>query len=119
MSTYHLTATGSTTCDELPHQFDPPCLWVHCAFPHEVIDRQLDGFLGSHTLCNHVEVSGDLAMIKTYITHNQLRPKTTVETNEPFVMEDLPHTIQTVLVQQLSDDSAPLILHPGLMYDDR
>ena len=44
-------------------------------------------------------------------TYDQLRAKPTVEADETLVPEYLAHTVETILVQQLSDNVAPLILH--------
>ena len=52
-------------------------------------------------------------------THDELRPETPVEAEEALVPEDFLHTVEAVLVQQLSNNSAPLILHSShaLSYD--
>lgn len=49
-------------------------------------------------------------------THDQLRAKTTVEAEEALVPEHLSHAVHAVLVQQLPDDRAPLVLHPVLSF---
>lgn len=44
-------------------------------------------------------------------THNQLRAKSTVEAEETLIAEDLLRTVDAVFVEDLTDDSAPLVLH--------
>ena len=44
-------------------------------------------------------------------THDKLWSKATIKAQETLVMEDLTSTINTVLVQQLANNRAPLILH--------
>ena len=46
-----------------------------------------------------------------YRTHDELRSETAVEPKEALVPEDLLHTVKAVLVQQLSDNGASLVLH--------
>ena len=46
-------------------------------------------------------------------TYDQLRAKPAVEAQEALIPEHLPDTVETILVQQLSDHGAPLVLHPG------
>ena len=52
-------------------------------------------------------------------TNNQLWAKAAVEAYEAFIVEHLAHAVETVLVQQLSDNRASLILHPGLAPSSR
>ena len=47
-------------------------------------------------------------------THNELWSETAIETHESFEMEHLASAIETVLVQQLSYHSAPLVLHASV-----
>ena len=49
-STHHLTTSGRTTSDQLPHELDAPGLWVCRAAPHEVVYSKPDGFLWGNTL---------------------------------------------------------------------
>ena len=44
-------------------------------------------------------------------THDELRSEATIEAHETFMVEHFTGTIETVLVQQLSDHGAPLVLH--------
>lgn len=46
--------------------------------------------------------------------YNELGTKSPVESDEAFVVEDFPHAIHAVLVQQLTNNGTPLILHTGL-----
>ena len=46
-------------------------------------------------------------------SHNQLRAKTTVESKESFIPKDFLSAIHAILVQHLTNDCTPLILHAG------
>lgn len=46
-------------------------------------------------------------------THDQLWAKPAVESDEALVPKHLPHAVQTILVQQLANHGAPLVLHPA------
>jgi hypothetical protein len=47
------------------------------------------------------------------MTYNQLWTKATVETHETFVAEYFLSTVDTILVQHLTDHCTSLILHPS------
>lgn len=49
--------------------------------------------------------------MKCPTTHNKLRPETAVEAQKTFISENLSHAVHAVLVQQLTDNSAALVLH--------
>lgn len=115
-STYDLATTSGSAGDELPLERNAASFRVPRARADEVINGELDGFLRGDTLPNRrrdgeYEGHGDKVC-----THDQLRTKTTVEAEEALVPEDLSHAVQAVLVQQLPDDRAPLVLHPILSF---
>lgn len=62
----------------------------------------------------------DVGIRRRYITnlidraYNQLWTKATVEAKETLIVEDLPHAVKTVLVEQLPDYCASLVLHSSL-----
>lgn len=49
-------------------------------------------------------------------TYDKLGPETSVEAAGTFVAEDLLRTVPAVLVQNLADHTAPLILHSCLYH---
>ncbi len=110
---YHLTASSATTRNKFPHKLDPPSLWVHCPGSDEGVHRQFDGFLRSNTLPRTISTS---RRTHVHITNDQLRTKTTVKPKEAFIVKNLPDTIHAVLVKQLADYGASLVLHAGLYW---
>ena len=92
--TYHLTSTGSSTRQHLSREFDVACGLVRQLASDKVVDCELDGLLWRHT--------------------DKLGKNTGIETLEAFVLNDLLRAVDRVLVQDMSNAGAPLVLHPRL-----
>ena len=100
---------------------EPPAISSHCSLILPVsgsIARErtksftvsLIAFSGATPCAEHVHENTEC--VGGSRTHDKLWSETAIESDEPFITEDLLYAIKAVFVQQLPDDRAPLVLHP-------
>jgi hypothetical protein len=107
-TTYHLAASGHSTCSKFPAKLYAARFGIRGLGSDKIIHGEFDGFLGCNALKGYLERRVEDRKSKSY---NQLWSKSTIESKESFITKYLPRTIYAVFVQHLTNYSASLILH--------